>query len=142
LKEIVEHVVWSKETKRAYKMDWNSWEQWAVEQGVEALPADSRDLIKYARMLSESGMTFVSLQRRIVVIGRAHELAKEPNNPIKKDLFRRTMMELRFTAAEKNNRKIPIIDEELKAIIDNIGHDNIATETRDKAIILLLHATQ
>ena len=79
LKEIVEHVVWSKETKRAYKMDWNSWEQWAVEQGVEALPADSRDLIRYARMLSKSGMTFVSLQRRIVVIGRAHELAKQSN---------------------------------------------------------------
>ena len=142
MKEISEHVVWSEQTKRAYKMDWNSWEQWAVEQGVDVLPADSRDVIKYAKTLFESGMCFISLQRRMVVIGRAHELAKEPNNPIKKDLFRLTMMEMRFAADAPANRKYPVIDEQLRTIIDNIAHEHLATETRDKAIILLLHATK
>ncbi|GEM_PF-2734039 len=56
--------------------------------------------------------------------------------------FECTMMEMRFAAAEMNNRKFPVFDEQLRAIIDNIGHENVVTETRDKAIILLLHATK
>ena len=49
---------------------------------------------------------------------------------------------MRFAAGAPEKRKYPVIDEQLRTIIDNIGHDHIATETKDKAIILLLYATQ
>lgn len=68
----------SSATLRAYRSDWQHFEQWATSNGHEALPAAPTTVAEYLTDLADAGSKPSTISRRVASISVAHETANYP----------------------------------------------------------------
>ena len=61
-------------TVRAYRSDWQDFENWCQLHRCESLPATPESIAAYITRLADQGSKASTIQRRLTAISQAHEL--------------------------------------------------------------------
>src|SRR5437868_5071525 len=71
-------------TRRAYRADWADFTAWSQHTGAESLPAQPITVANYLAVCADGDgdrppLAVATLERRLVAIARAHQLAGHPS---------------------------------------------------------------
>ncbi len=125
-------------TIRAYRADWADFTAWCARAGRDSLPADSVTVADYiaARAAGEGDappLKVVTLERRLVAIARAHQLAGH-TSPV--DEWVRTVLKgIRRKHGTAQHRVEPVGVEVLRQTLAALPETLLGT--RDRALLLL-----
>ena len=121
-------------SRRAYRSDWAAFVRWSDSMGVPSLVAAPDSVASYITALSASGKKVATISRALVSISQAHKMAGQ-ESPTTSAVVRETMKGIRRTLGVAQNRKLPLLPEQIKAILD-VSPDSILG-MRDAALLLL-----
>lgn len=123
----------SKSTRKAYQSDWKDFDQWCASKRLISLPAMPATVAAYLIDRAKS-LKIASLERRLVSIRQAHAILGYPFD--KNDLcISDTFKGIRKTHGMAQTRKTPIVIEDLRAMVLQLG-DGLQGK-RDRALLLL-----
>lgn len=123
-------------TRRAYTSDWHQFEKWCSEQCVEALPALPATIANYVADQADAGKKVSTLERALVAISKAHQLANIKDDPAKHLVVKETMKGIRRHLCTIQKKAQPLLFESLKTVVAAM-QSNQLRETRDIAILCL-----
>ncbi len=141
----------SKNTRLAYQSDWNDFLYWCKGKFLPVLPADPSTVASYLsdratnpwvdrKGEQRSPLKVSTLERRLTTISQVHHLAHKPfdrQNPVIKE----TWKGIRNFHGVAQNRKEPILLEDLRDMIENIAIEKngklYLIGIRDRAILLI-----
>lgn len=123
----------SHSTRKAYQSDWEDFEKWCASKRLTSLPAMPATVAAY--LIDRTKILKISsLERRLVSIRQAHAIFGYPldkNDPCISDTFKG----IRKTHGMAQTRKSPIVIDDLRAMIQQLG-DGLQGK-RDRALLLL-----
>lgn len=122
-------------TRRAYSSDWRQFETWCQAQSLVALSATPAVVACYVADQAEAGKKVATLQRALVAIARAHQLANT-NDPTKHPVVRETMKGIRRRWATAQKQAEPLLFEALTKVVATIQGAQLR-DLRDLAILCL-----
>jgi integrase len=123
-------------TRRAYSSDWRQFEDWCGRGGqFQKLPATPAAVACYVADRVEAGKKVATLERALVAIGRAHQLAGA-EDPTKHRIVRETMKGIRRRKSVLQKKAQPLLFESLKTMVAAMGSDELR-DMRDIAILCL-----
>jgi site-specific recombinase XerD len=125
----------SKNTKRAYRSDWKSFETWCIGNSVAALPAAPEVVAAYVTHLAEVGRKTSSIDRALVSISQAHKMSGHNPSPTSSAAVRETLKGIKRHLGTAPNQKAPLLVEHLTRIVELLG-DSLK-DKRDKALLLV-----
>jgi len=129
------HEAKAKNTRRAYKADWDDFEKYLTPRKRSALPASPDDVALYLRYLIQYRRLKTStVARRLAAIAEHHQ-ANGYSSPSAEWVVRNTLRRLRCEHGSPANGKAPLLVGDVKRIMDSIPET--LTGTRDRAILLL-----
>ena len=120
-------------TRKAYSSDWHQFEKWCQENGQsEKTPAV---VACYVADQADAGKKVATLERALVAIGRAHQLAGA-DDPTKHQVVKETMKGIRRQKSTTQKKAQPLLFESLKALVATMQREGLR-EKRDIAILCL-----
>lgn len=122
-------------TRRAYSSDWRQFELWCFSKAFETMPAAAGTVACYVVDQAGAGKKVATLERALVAIGRAHQLANI-SDPTKHRLVRETMKGIRRRKSSVQKKAQPLLLEALKAMVLAMRSDELR-DMRDMAILCL-----
>jgi len=128
----------AKNTVRAYKSDFNDFEQFCAKSGFKSLPSDPKIVSLYLTHLSTKEAKMSTLKRRIVSIGVIHKL-KGHHLDTKHPSIIENIMGIKRRKGSVQKGKKPLLIKSLKQLIDVIDQEKIEEikKLRDRSIILI-----
>jgi len=138
----------SKNTRRAYRADWQAFVDWCETAGVEPLPAVPATVASYIGAMArgetrESGEPYAAgtIARRMTTIRLVHG-ARECDDPTDHELVRKTWRGIRRDEAVDVEQEgcQPLLTDQVRRMVDAVGQDGLKA-VRDRAIILVGFAT-
>ena len=123
-------------TRKAYTSDWRQFELWCVEQSLEPLPATPAMVATYVADQADAGKKVSTLERALVAISRAHQLAFTKDDPTKHQVVKETMKGIRRHLCTTQKKARPLLFESLKTVVAAMEHNQLR-EIRDIAILCL-----
>lgn len=134
LADYLEHL-YSENTKKAYRCDWNHWESWCQTQQISPIPATPQNVVAY--LLDHGGELKPStLSRRLITIGKAHKHVGL-DSPVEHEHVRQTFSGLVRVEGEEVKRAAPLLADDVRAFIDAIPDDAGLIGLRDRAMLLI-----
>lgn len=125
----------SKNTRRAYRADWNDFETYLKKRNRSVLPASPDDVALYLRYLVQRrGLKISTVSRRLAAIAEQHQ-SNGYTSPSEEWVVRNTMRRLRVEHGSPARGKAPLLTDDLKRIMDSIP--DTLSGIRDRAILLL-----
>ncbi len=122
-------------TRRAYSSDWRQFESWCEVQSLVALPATSAGVACYVADQAGAGKKVSTLERALVAIARAHQLANL-NDPTKHSVARETMKGIRRRKSMTQKKAEPLLFESLKTVVGAMKPNQLR-DRRDVALLCL-----
>lgn len=122
-------------TRKAYSSDWRQFESWCSLKSFERLPATAAGMACYVADQAEAGKKVATLERALVAIGRAHQLAGA-EDPTKQRIVRETMRGIRRRKSRVQKKAQPLLFESLEAVVATMQQEGLR-EKRDIAILCL-----
>lgn len=120
-------------TRRAYTSDWLQFEKWCQENGQsEKTPAV---VACYVADQADAGKKVATLERALVAIGRAHQLAGA-DDPTKHQVVKETMKGIRRQKSTTQKKAQPLLFESLKTVVAAMDCER-TRDVRDRAILCL-----
>ena len=123
----------SPNTIRAYKSDWQNFQGWCGDHGLDSLPASAETICLFLTANVER-LKPASLQRHLASIGQAHQAAGH-DSPSAHILVRNLMAGIRRQRGVAQQGKSPILIDDLRSMI--LALPASSAGVRDKAILLL-----
>ena len=123
----------SKNTLRAYKADFASFESWCGACGLRAMPADGGTVALYLSHLGNAGKKASTITRAAAAIATVHKL-KSHTSPLADAKVATVLAGIRRSKGTAPTRKAPITIEDLRAISATCASD--AAGIRDRAVLL------
>jgi integrase len=122
-------------TRRAYRTDWQHFENWCASHSLAALPATPETAALYLTDLAATHKP-ATLRRRLTVIGRVHCAAGYPS-PASMDqpLVSETLKGIRRTLGTAQKGKRPLYTEQLRAMIRALPEN--LQGARDRVLLLI-----
>jgi len=126
-------------TRRAYRADWSDFVDWCVEHGRDALPAVPASVADYLadRATDREGrpaLAVATLQRRLVAIARAHQLAGH-ESPTSSEGVRAVLKGIRRQKSVAQRRVAPLTVPVLRQVLVHLPDSLLGV--RDRALLLL-----
>lgn len=123
----------AKNTKRAYKVDWQEFCAWCTQNQLESLPASPLTVGLY---LSAKATTLKvsTLNRKLTAIRQAHYAAQQPFDS-KHPAIREIWNGIKRTYGVEQQGKQPLLTDDLKKIIQSMGTS--LQDLRNKALLLI-----
>jgi integrase/recombinase XerD len=128
---------YSKNTIRAYRADFQQFEEWCAERGAASLPASPEVIAAYVVALSTE-RTPATIGRRVAGIARVHRLFGYPN-PASSDIVALAVRRMHRTRGRRQ-RQAAGLTADLKAML-LAAADNDLLGLRDKALIAVGYDT-
>jgi site-specific recombinase XerD len=125
-------------TWKAYKSDWRGFAAWCRSSGFVSLPARPEAVALYVSHLASLGRKTATTSRHLVSISQAHRLAGFPS-PTSTAQVTETMKGIRRSLGVRQQQKAPVYNENLRAMVQDLGHDLLSL--RDRALLLTGFAT-
>lgn len=122
-------------TLRAYRADWADFLAFCQARQAQALPAAPAVVGAYLTALAEQGRKTSTLKRRLVAIGKAHELAQQPNAARHAEVA----LVLAGIVREQGSMpvgKAPAMTADIRAMVDALPSGRLLA-TRDRALLLV-----
>lgn len=141
----------AKNTRLAYQSDWNDFYHWCKAKYLSVLPADPSTVAAYLSdratnpWMNRKGETrgplkVSTLERRLTTISQVHKLANKPFDR-QHPTIQETWKGIRNIHGVAQNRKKPILVEDLREMIENIPIEKYGKlhlkGLRDRAILLI-----
>lgn len=126
-------------TLRAYRSDWNQFEAWCDERGLEPLPARPEAVATYLAALATAGRTDSTITRHCAAIAwkHRHDGLITPQARDERQVIADTLAGIRREQrARPSLRKAAITAKELSAMIDKAAGEG-SRAIRDRAILAL-----
>lgn len=120
-------------TRKAYRSDWLDFVSWCDLNGLASLPATPHTIVAYLVERAQT-LKIASLDRRLVSIRQAHAMAGHPFDK-GNSLIVETMKGIRNTHGAPQTAKAPILIEDLREMVKQLGDD--LQGKRDRALLLL-----
>lgn len=121
-------------TKHAYKSAWLDFQRFCQQRAYNAMPTSDAVLMEYLTELAEKGQKVSTIQTKLAGIAKAHELQGQAN-PTHTSSVRLLMQGIRRKLGTASQQKAPIKLEDLRRMVETLGHD--LKGKRDRAILLL-----
>ncbi len=109
-------------TRRTYRGAWRAFERWCEGLRLTALPAAPETLALYATHLSRTKRRIATIERVVVAISQAHEMARF-ESPRRNAIVRETLKGLRRTLGVAPSQKTPLVVETLAAAVAQLPRD-------------------
>ena len=123
-------------TQKAYTSDWRQFELWCFGQGLEPLPATPTMVATYVADQADAGKKVSTLERALVAIGRAHQLAFTKDDPAKHQVVKETMKGIRRHHFATQKKAQPLLFESLMTVVVAMECKRLR-DKRDIAILCL-----
>lgn len=123
-------------TRKAYLSDWRQFASWCTERQFEALPATPATVANYVADQADAGKKVATLERALVAISKAHQLAFAKDDPAKHLVVKETMKGIRRHHFATQTRAQPLLFESLKTVVATMQHERLR-EKRDITILCL-----
>jgi integrase len=120
-------------TRRAYRADWNDFNAWCSERGLDPMPSTPGQLALYLSQRADT-LSVATLRRRLAAITAAHRAAGH-ESPVGREPAASVMAGIVREKGIAAKGKAPILVDDLRAMLDVID-DNLRG-TRDRAVLLL-----
>ena len=123
----------SSNTRKAYRTDWQDFDQWCGSRGLASLPASPATIAGYLADLAKTHKA-ATLERKLVSIRQAHSMAGHPldkNN----SCISETLKGIKNTIGTAQTMKAPIVIDDLRAMVQTLGND--LSGVRDRALLLI-----
>jgi integrase len=122
-------------TRRAYRSDWEHFDEWARRHSLPSLPASPQTVALYLTDLAATHKP-ATLRRRLTVINRVHQTAGHPVPASGKEtLVSETLKGIRRTIGTTQTGKQPIFTDDLRAMLRALPES--LRGTRDRALLLI-----
>lgn len=125
----------AKNTVRAYKKDWEHFEQWCHSHGVSALPASLEVVTKYLIDCADE-LKVSTMQRRMAAINAAHRMAGLPVISSRLEPLHSVWRGIVRTKGTAQTAKAPVLTEDIQKMINGLTTDKLL-DVRDRALLLL-----
>lgn len=123
-------------TRRAYSSDWRQFGDWCCGRGqFERMPATPAAVACYVADQAQAGKKVATLERALVAIGRAHQLAGA-EDPTKHRIVRETMKGIRRRKSCAQKKAQPLLLESLNAMVAAMCREE-KRDLRDIALLCL-----
>lgn len=122
-------------TRRAYSSDWRQFESWCQLQALVPLSAAPAVVACYVADQAGAGKKVSTLERALVAIARAHQLANL-NDPTKHPVVRETMKGIRRRKSTRQKKAQPFLFESLQKVVATLRPD-LLRDGRDRALLCL-----
>ncbi len=123
-------------TRKAYSSDWRQFAIWCSGRGVEALPATPAVVATYVADQADAGKKVSTMERALVAISKAHQLANAKDDPAKHLVVKETMKGIRRHHFATQKKAQPLLFESLKTVVAAMDCEKIR-DVRDRAILCL-----
>jgi site-specific recombinase XerD len=120
-------------TLKAYRSDWDHFEQWCIDKGFESLPTMPEIVVLYVSDIANE-YKVSSIQRRLSAISQAHKLAGY-DSPVSDLKVRECMNGIKRTMGVSPSKKTAILLKDLKSMLEHIPDKTIGI--RDRALLLV-----
>lgn len=120
-------------TRKAYRSDWDDFNHWCANKGLNPMPAGLEVVTAYLTDRA-STLKVASLERRLVSIRQAHAMGGysiDKNHP----LITETMKGIKNTHGAPQTAKAPIMIDDLREMVQRLNDD--LSGIRDRALLLL-----
>ena len=122
-------------TRRAYSSDWRQFEGWCEAQAMVSLAATPAVVACYVADQAGAGKKVSMLERALVAIARAHQLANL-SDPTRHPVVRETMKGIRRRKSTTQKKAEPLLFESLKTVVAAMQPEKLR-DVRDIAILCL-----
>lgn len=123
----------SSATWKAYRSDWNHFNNWCQEHHFQALPSSPEVIVLYITSLASTHKTS-TIQRRLASVAQMHT-GNNFDDPTKTTLVKETWKGIRRSKGIGQVGKNPLLVEELKKIL--FALPNTPKAIRDKSLLLV-----
>jgi len=123
-------------TQKAYSSDWRQFELWCDSRAFETMPAAPGTVACYVADQAGAGKKVATLERALVAIGRAHQLAFAKDDPTKHQMVKETMKGIRRRKSGVQKKAQPLLFESLQMVVATMQGEGLR-EKRDIAILCL-----
>jgi integrase len=124
----------ARNTTRAYRSDWRSFERWATGSHRESMPASSETICFWIANLTSDGKRVSTIVRSMTSISQAHHMAGHPS-PCDNADVRAVLQGLKRVRSEPQSRAKPLTEDLLKRLCKSLLPDLLSV--RDRAILLI-----
>jgi site-specific recombinase XerD len=122
-------------TIKAYRADWEHFDNWCQAQGLESLPATPQTVSLYLTAFAAT-LAAATLGRRIVAINKVHRaFGHEAPAAMTNPLIGETVKGIHRVHGTAQDRKAPLLSSDLRTIIQQLPAT--LAGIRDRAILLL-----
>src|SRR5579872_2067250 len=122
-------------TLRAYRADWNHFEEWCRQKGFPALPASPDTVAFYLTEIASTHRP-ATLSRRLTSINKVHRAAGHPAPALMEHLtVGETLKGIRRLLGTAQTGKHPLFTSDLKAMVEALPRGLIGL--RDRALLLI-----
>ncbi|MCZ4428864.1 site-specific integrase [Agrobacterium sp. SOY23] len=125
----------SSNTMRAYKSDWQDFQDWCVARDRSHLPASAATVANYASYLADAGKKVPTIARKLAAIRFFHRGAGL-DNPTDHAGVAAILKGIRRTVGTAARQKAPATVDVIHAMIARINADSLQGK-RDRALLLL-----
>ena len=122
-------------TRRAYRMGWESFLSFCQDKGLSPLPAGPQTVVAYMEHLAVEGYAYNTIDTWLSAIAAVHT-EKHEENPCQTQPVRRQRKNLRRTMDLDTDQKKPLLLGHLRRILDTMDTEDL-TAVRDRAVLLL-----
>lgn len=124
-------------TRRAYAAAWKAWAAFAAAHGQPELPAAPEMVAAFLAARAEDGVSMATIRQAATAIGKAHELAGQPN-PCADRTVREVMRGLARQAAGRPERQARALDAEAVAAIRGSLNGDAETNLRSAVTMAIV----
>lgn len=125
----------SKNSRRAYRSDWNHFESWCGGHGLVCLPAAPETVALYMTALAADHKP-ASLQRKLTSIAKAHQAAGFPSPAsMQHAVVSETLKGIRRRLGTAQPGKEPLLTADIVQMLDSL--DDTLLGHRDRALLLV-----
>ena len=121
-------------TQRAYRADWETFDNWCRSRSYVPLPADPGTVALYISKLADQGFKFSTIARRLVTIDQTHENRELPS-PVDTPLVQTVTKGIQRKIGTKVDAKKPILVDDLRAMLAALPNNHAGL--RDRALLLI-----
>lgn len=125
----------SENTMRAYRSDWQAFQNWCEARNRPSLPATPATVANFASMLADEGKRVPTIARKLAAIRFFHRGAGM-DNPTDNAGVAAIMKGIRRTIGTAPDQKAPATADVIHALLAHVPRDTLQGK-RDRALILL-----
>jgi len=125
----------SSNTMRAYRSDWQDFQDWCTDRGRSHLPANPATVANYASSLADAGKKVPTIARKLAAVRFFHRGAGM-ENPTDNAGVAAILKGIRRTVGTAARQKAPATVDVIHAMLARINADSLQGK-RDRALLLL-----